>query len=314
MQGGGSGLDGELVRPQRLPRGRRVRSALRAPAAVPAMSRRSTRCVIGASCVGLLLVGLAGRAQEPAAAPQELDCLLIPKTRVEVASPVEGVVESVEVEQGDVVTQGQVLARLESSVERATLAVAKARAGERAQQKRGEVTLRFAQRNLERNAELHRRAATSLQVLDEFETDKELAEVMIEEAKEETRRARLELAAADAALERRTIRSPVDGVVVRRILSAGEYADPPQVVEIAEINPLYVQVFAPLSLLDAIAPGARAEVVTEGPERGILTANVTVIDRVVDAASGTFGVRLELANPDYRIPAGLKCRARFLSD
>jgi hypothetical protein len=39
---------------------------------------------------------------------------------------------------------------------------------------------------------------------------------------------------------------------------------------------------------------------------------VTVVDRVVDAASSTFGVRLELANPDYRLPAGLKCRVRFL--
>jgi hypothetical protein len=32
----------------------------------------------------------------------------------------------------------------------------------------------------------------------------------------------------------------------------------------------------------------------------------------VDAASGTFGVRLNLPNPEYRIPAGLKCRARIL--
>jgi hypothetical protein len=32
------------------------------------------------------------------------------------------------------------------------------------------------------------------------------------------------------------------------------------------------------------------------------------VDRVADAASGTFGVRLSLANPDYRIPAGLRCK------
>jgi multidrug efflux pump subunit AcrA (membrane-fusion protein) len=38
---------------------------------------------------------------------------------------------------------------------------------------------------------------------------------------------------------------------------------------------------------------------------------VTVVDRVVDAASGTFGVRLEVPNPNYRLPAGLKCKARF---
>jgi len=238
----------------------------------------------------------------------------MPKTRVEVASPVEGLVESVEVEQGDIVSEGQVLVRLESTVERAALAVAKARAEEVAPRKRGEVALRFAERNLVRSAEIHRRSAMSLDALDEAEMDKALAEVTIEAAKEETRRAGLELIAATAALERRTIRSPVNGVVVRRILSAGEYADPPQVIEIAEIDPLYVQAYAPLSLLDTVALGAKAQVVTEGPERGTLTATVTVIDRVVDAASGTFGVRLELPNPDFRIPAGLRCRARFLRD
>jgi multidrug efflux pump subunit AcrA (membrane-fusion protein) len=40
-------------------------------------------------------------------------------------------------------------------------------------------------------------------------------------------------------------------------------------------------------------------------------AKVTVVDRVVDAASGTFGVRLELPNPGYKLPAGLKCKTRF---
>jgi multidrug efflux pump subunit AcrA (membrane-fusion protein) len=38
---------------------------------------------------------------------------------------------------------------------------------------------------------------------------------------------------------------------------------------------------------------------------------VIVVDPVVDAASGTFGVRLELPNPEHAIPAGLKCRVRF---
>jgi membrane fusion protein (multidrug efflux system) len=42
-------------------------------------------------------------------------------------------------------------------------------------------------------------------------------------------------------------------------------------------------------------------------------ANVVIVDRVVDAASGTFGVRLTLSNPSNRLPAGLKCRVRFLS-
>jgi hypothetical protein len=38
---------------------------------------------------------------------------------------------------------------------------------------------------------------------------------------------------------------------------------------------------------------------------------VKLIDRVFDAASGTFGLRLELPNPGNRLPAGLRCRIQF---
>jgi multidrug efflux pump subunit AcrA (membrane-fusion protein) len=40
-------------------------------------------------------------------------------------------------------------------------------------------------------------------------------------------------------------------------------------------------------------------------------ARVSVVDRVIDAASGTFGVRLDLHNPNNVIPAGAKCKIRF---
>ena len=33
---------------------------------------------------------------------------------------------------------------------------------------------------------------------------------------------------------------------------------------------------------------------------------------MIDPASNTFGVRLELPNPDYRLPSGLKCTVRFV--
>jgi len=44
---------------------------------------------------------------------------------------------------------------------------------------------------------------------------------------------------------------------------------------------------------------------------GTYAATVTVVDRVLDAASGTFGVRLTLPNPDLQLPAGIRCKVRF---
>jgi multidrug efflux pump subunit AcrA (membrane-fusion protein) len=46
----------------------------------------------------------------------------------------------------------------------------------------------------------------------------------------------------------------------------------------------------------------------------VYVASVSIVDRVIDAASGTFGVRFDLPNPDLAIPSGLHCQVRFLDD
>jgi multidrug efflux pump subunit AcrA (membrane-fusion protein) len=66
-----------------------------------------------------------------------------------------------------------------------------------------------------------------------------------------------------------------------------------------------------VSLYGRIKPGMTGEVVPEKPIEGRYSARVKVVDRVVDAASGTFGVRLELPNPQGAVPAGVKCKVRF---
>jgi hypothetical protein len=45
--------------------------------------------------------------------------------------------------------------------------------------------------------------------------------------------------------------------------------------------------------------------------KGTFPARVIIVDRVVDAASSTFGIRLELRNPGNRIPAGIRCKVKF---
>ena len=53
------------------------------------------------------------------------------------------------------------------------------------------------------------------------------------------------------------------------------------------------------------------EVRPEAPVNGVFDAVVTVVDQLFDPASGTFGVRLDMPNPDYILPAGLRCTVRF---
>ena len=57
--------------------------------------------------------------------------------------------------------------------------------------------------------------------------------------------------------------------------------------------------------------GSIVDVMPEGPLGKTYQGQVKIVDRVVDAASGTFGIRIELNNDDLTLPAGLKCRVRF---
>ena len=256
----------------------------------------------------LLVIAWVGTAS---AQPEELDCVIEPAQMLTVSFAVEGVVEEVLVERGDLIQKGQVLARLNADVQQASLEVARARADAEGQIQGSKAALEFAKNALARNSALESREIVSQDQLDQAVREKRVAQAGLLAAKETKRVAELEALRAEAVLEMRIVRSPIDGVVVERILAPGEWADPPQVLKIAQIDPLHVEVFARLPMLGRIFVGTKATVMPEDPVGGVHEASVTVVDRVVEAASATFGVRLELPNPEYALPAGVKCRVRF---
>jgi len=259
----------------------------------------------------LLTIALGVAAAPMLARAQTLDCLVNPYLVVAVSFSTEGVLDAISVDRGDLVKEGQVLATLESSVEKATVALASARARVESALKSNQVRLDFGMRKFTRTDEMYQKNLVPLKELDEAETQKVLAELGILEAKENRQIAELELERARAALGQRTLKSPVNGVVTERLLSPGEFVRGTPIVKLAQLHPLRVEVIAPVALLGKLTPGMTAEVVPESPIGGVHPAKVTVVDRVVDAASGTFGVRLEVPNPSYRLPAGLKCKVRF---
>jgi membrane fusion protein (multidrug efflux system) len=207
-------------------------------------------------CAGVLL-GQSGSAH---AAQNDLGCLIQPYQTITITSPVGGLLEAVTVDRGDVVKEGQVLAIIDSSVERATGAVAHAQ------------------------AELNNRRLADLE---------------------------LNRTAAEVAL--RTIKSPINGVVVERFMHPGEFPKQERILKLAQTDPLRVEAYAPVSMLGKVSVGMQAVIKPEDPVGGSHTAKVTVVDHIVDAASGTFGVRMELANPDFKLPAGLRCTVKFSS-
>lgn len=268
---------------------------------------------LGGITAAMLLLG-AGTAAAQAAggALQDLDCLIEPRMVVKVGSPVDGIVGAVTVDRGDVVASGQVVARLESRVEEATLALAEARAGNTVRVQSTSERAAYEQRRLARARQLSAKNVLAQSALDEADTEAKLAELVVSQAAFEQEIDKLELARAREVVALRSIRSPVDGVVVDRQLSPGEYAhEQAHIVTIAQMHPLNVEVFVPIGMFGRIHPGMPAEVRPQEPVGGVHAAAVDVVDTVFDAASGTFGVRLRLDNPDHRLPAGLRCTVRF---
>lgn len=240
------------------------------------------------------------------------DCVLDPALTLKLGSPVASILDKVEVDRGAMVTKGQVVARLESTVESAAVALSRVKAESSA-----EITARQVRVELTRNAygrqtTLQERNVAATSKVDESRAEAQLAQQDLAMAQLNYRVAGLELERARAILDQRVIRSPIDAIVIHRALGPGEYVhQDSHIVTLAKIDPLHVETFLPIRYFGQIREGDVARVRPDDPVGGDRAAKVLIVDRVFDAASGTFGVRLELPNPDLAIPAGLRCRVSF---
>ncbi len=262
------------------------------------------------STVWLLLLGILSMPCGALEA-QELDCIIEPEMTIDLSTSVDGIVDSVAVDKSDRVAKGQVLAQLEASVEQAAVAVAAAQAKMDDDIRAKQVNKKFADRKQRRAAELFEKKVGSSYNKDEAETEARLAQLALEQALHDKKLAQLELQRAEAALKLRTVTSPISAIVVERYVHPGESVKDKPLLKLAQIDPLRIEIIAPSELYGSIKPGMQAEIFPEAPAKGSYQATVSVVDNIIDAASGTFGIRLSLPNPDYKVVSGLKCRASF---
>ncbi len=243
-----------------------------------------------------------------------LDCFIEPFITVNLGSEVVGIIKELEADRGDFVEKGQVLARLDTCVEEATLELLTARAEMIAAIEARKANLEFAIRENERKKELYKKNIIALDESDLAETKMLIAKLELKEAVEQKHIADLELKRANESVERRIIKSPIRGVVVEKYLSIGELVDRQPILKLAQLDPLNVEVIAPVTLIDSFRVGDLAEITPEYPVGKSYIGKVKIVDNVIDATSGTFGIRIELPNPDYSLPAGLQCSVRFLDN
>jgi membrane fusion protein, heavy metal efflux system len=244
-------------------------------------------------------------------AAQPLGCLIEPDRVTEVGSPVVGVVDKILVERGDFVAEGAPIAVLHSEVERAALRVAESKAVAAADIEAAIADLGFARQRRERAEDLFSKKFIARQALDQAQTEASIAQQKLAEAREQQGIWKRELALAQARVAERTVHSPIEGVIVERYVSAGERVEEKAIVRIARINPLRVEVVLPASFYGKVSVNDIVSVLPELPQATRLDARVTLVDRVIDAASNTLRVRLEIPNPDNSVPPGVRCRADF---
>ena len=235
---------------------------------------------------GLFLLMISMIAATPViVVAEDFEGMIYPSEVVKVSSQVPGILDEVAVERGDLIKKGQILARLKSGQEKALLALARA-------------NVEFLKRKTERNVELARKKLISANENDELLTELKKAELQLDEVLEK--------------LKLRTIQSTIDGVVTERLMAPGDYVGEAPILKLASLNPLKVEVIVPTRRFGSARQGMKAEVRPELPVGGVHVGKVTIVDKVIDAASSTFVVRVDIANPELKIPSGLKCRVRFM--
>lgn len=259
------------------------------------------------------LAGLAGPVAGQVVAPlAPVSCLIEPETVVKLSTAVPGIVAEVAADRGDRVVAGQIIARLDSRVEEIALSLARARAGDETDLRSLEARVTFLTAQAERAKKLAERNAGSSSASEEAAMDLEVVRQELEQARLQAVLNRLEIDQAEAVLAQKTIRAPFDGIVTERLLAPGEYQEgATQIVTIARLDPLRVEAYAPIRYFEALAVGQRVTIRPEDPVGGAHPATITVLDRVFDAATATFGLRMLLPNPDLALPAGLRCEVVF---
>ena len=213
------------------------------------------------------------------------DCLIEPEMTIKLGSPATGIIDEIPVDRGDEVKKGEVVARLESDLERTELEMAKTKYG-------------YLKSQYERLKVVRSKSLASDEIVDQ--------------AKSQMDSAKLEMRRREILLRERSIKSPVNAIVVDRLLAPGEYVyEQTPILKLAKTDTLNVQVLLPTDLYRRVKEGMDATVTLQAPVKGTYHAKVKVIDKIMDAASSSFGVELTLKNPNLSIPAGLRCNVTF---
>jgi membrane fusion protein (multidrug efflux system) len=205
-----------------------------------------------------------------------------------VVAKVGGVVTEIMVEEGQYVKEGDVLAKLDDEKIAVQLAQAKA-------------ALDKLRTSYERNVDLHKQSLISTEVFQQSKYDYE------------SQKANYEL--ADLEYKYTTIRTPISGVVAERLIKVGNMVLPNQAVfRVAGLDPLIAVLHVPERQLGKLRAGLPAQLMVDAGSSEPFTGSIKRISPVIDPATGTVKVTVEVRDPSRRLKPGMFARINIIYD
>lgn len=210
------------------------------------------------------------------------------EAQAQVRAKVSGEIVELRVEEGDTVTEDQVLARLDG--ERLRLEVARQRAN-----------VQRLEQEFKRNVELHERGLVSAGAFEGMTYELEALRAAL-------RLAQLELSYTE-------VRSPFAGVVSARHVKRGNSVTVNQeLFTITDLDPLIAYLHVPEREFNKLAVEQPAVVVADALPGQSFAATITRISPVVDPATGTFKVTVEVADNTGQLKPGMFGRVNVVYD
>ena len=238
---------------------------------------------------------------------------LKPREQVQVMARSSGKVEKVLVDVGDMVQQGQLLATLEGDEldqqilrSEAALAVAQATLAQR------QAELENAKADQARTAQLAAEGLVSVQSRDSAETRVRVVEAQLKLAEAQVRAAQADLAELNIRQQQQQILSPLTGWIGQRSVDPGALVGSnTPIVSVLRLSSLITEVRVPEQDLAYMRIGNRAVVFIDALGGKAVEGRVTRISPMLDAATRSGLVQVEIPNPNDQLKAEMSARIQM---
>ncbi|MCO8121377.1 efflux RND transporter periplasmic adaptor subunit [Stieleria sp. TO1_6] len=238
----------------------------------------------------------------------ELEGYTEPLRTIEVASDESGTIAELLVQQGQVVTQGQPIMRLNSQVHQAQLQIAKQQMTAAGRLDAARAELELTTQRVEKLQSLRLSGHARQSEIDRAAKELKVAQANFQANTEELETRRLEYERLATQIGRRVIHSPIDGVVTELHKQPGEYVAPisPEIVTLVQIDTL-LATFAMIGPHAATLRQGQSIHVSMIESGQSVKGIVSYVAPVTDAESGTVLVKIRIENTEGRYRSGARC-------